>query len=295
MMKLLIACCRRWLRYPFARLCLVLMTAGGILLALFGADVNGFRTASVDDALLGLAGFCQVLITVPVITALTQQELTDGVIRNKLTRGYSRGTVYLSQMLTAFLFSVICSLLLYAPLFLRAFDLLDRTMCAETAGMLVVFTLFLPALSAVCTAVCMNAESFAGIAVCIGLLIGLFAAGIGVQDRLRSPKMTAGDPVMTDGAVQETQVPNPRFVDGTARKLLQTVSRSNPFGARISAQNYADLLPFLAEPGIMQDPERMEYAERTRGELSGAPYCLIGFTVLVSGIGYAVFRRRDLR
>ena len=292
MMTLFFACCRRWLRYPYVCISFVLALAGGILLAVFGVDNYGFRT---DDMLLGLAAVCEMLITVPLITALTQQELTDGVVRNKLTRGYSRRTVYFAQMLTASAFSAICSLLLFAPLFFRAFNLLDRAMCAETIGMLLVFVLFLPALSAVCTAVCMNSESFAGIAVCVGLLLGLLAAGFGVRDSLTRPRMTASDSFVSGETIDDTPVPNPRYVSGTARKLLQTVCRANPVSSLKCALDYAGYLPVLAERGMMQDAGLMEYAESTRVDLSGAPFYLIGFTVLVSGIGCAVFRRRDLR
>lgn len=295
MKTLFFACCKRWLRYPYVRICLLLMTAGGGLLALFGAEVYGGKTASLDDALISMTCFCEVMLTVPVITALTQQELTDGVIRSKLVCGNSRTAVYLSQLLTAFTFSAVCSLLLFAPLFVRAFDLLGKAVSAQTVSMLLVLLLFLPALAAVCTAVCLNAEGFAGTAVCITLLLLLLAAGVRTQDILRRPQTLLSDPDPVTGSVQEAGQPNPDYAGGMTRKLLEAVSRSDPFSCVMNAQEYVSCLPFFAEKGAARDPERTEYAERVRHELSGAALYLTGFAVLVSGIGLAVFRRRDLQ
>ena len=295
MKTLFFACCKRWLRYPYVRICLLLMTAGGILLAVLGAEVYRAKTASLDDAMLSVAFFCEVMLTVPVITALTHQERTDGVIRSKLVCGYSRTAVLLSQLLTAFTFSAVCSLLLFAPLFVRAFDLLGRAMSAQTVSMLLVFLLALPVLSAVCTAVCLNTDGFSGIAVCIALLLGLFAADIGVRQILSRPQMIVSEFAQVDGTVQEQTQPNPEYVGGTKRKLLQIADRANPFSCWLTAKEYADVLPVLSGRGTVPDADRTEYAEQIRHEITGAECYLTGFAVLVSGIGLAVFRRRDLQ
>ena len=55
------------------------------------------------------------------------------------------------------------------------------------------------------------------------------------------------------------------------------------------------MLPVLSGRGTVPDADRTEYAEQIRHEITGAECYLTGFAVLVSGIGLAVFRRRDLQ
>lgn len=286
--------CKRLLHDPYARIVLFLMLAGGGILAVFGSDTVRGQTASLDETMLGLALIAALIVTVPVIVLFTQQELTDGAVRNKLTRGHSRTAVFAAQTFVSAAYCAACSVLLFAPVMIRAHDLLGRAMCAETLCMLGVMLCFLPSAAVLCTAVCLNLRDYAGAAVCIALLFAVFGSGLLVSDLLDRPAYL--NDITYDGkAMIETQTENPHYIGGTLRTALKAYRAVNPVSCRLTAGSYIQDLPFIAGDKPAADEEFAQRVTQIRKETAAALPGLTCFLILTAGIGYAVFRRRDLR
>ncbi|MCR5304944.1 MAG: hypothetical protein K6E36_00385 [Oscillospiraceae bacterium] len=287
------ACCKRWLHSPYVRISLLFMLCGGILLAVLCPQTVKGATVSIDGSLFSLAAATEAIITVPIITALTQQELTDGVIRSKLI-GYTRTEVFLSQAVTGAAYSALCSLLLFAPPCIRAADLLKKAMCLKTAAALAVILLFLPAVSVLCTAICMNLEGFAGAVLCIVLLGGCFFGGMTLIDLLAYPEYL-NDTVYDGTTFQETLTKNPNYIEEPMRDVLNCVNHLNPFSDWHAASAYMDFLSVYADADTIRNEQIQRQAEKSRDGITAVLLGTVCFTVLTAGIGYAFFKRRNIR
>ncbi len=201
-------------------------------------------------------------------------EYSDGAIRNKVAVGHSRFSIYFSNLLTAY----VVSLLSTAATLLAVFALGVPTIGAPTIPVPFLLTTLLgtlvmeTALCAIFTAITMNCAKKAAAAVsCILLFFGLMMASSIVQARLDAPEYIADYIITVDGLDQTEPKPNPQYLRGMEREVYEFAYDLLPTG---QASQYIMMTG--------QHPVRMAL-------------CSAALTVLFSGAGAALFRRKDLK
>ena len=215
-----------------------------------------------------LAVFCSLFIGT---------EYSDGTIRNKITVGHTRISVYLSNLIlcsAAGLFMcaayIVTTLIIGVPLmgFLQAgiMETLLTVICCVVLS--VAFSAFFVLISMLC-------QNKAIVAV-ISILAAFFLLfmGIHVYSRLNEPEVYSVYEATINGEGQETDtVENPLFLKGAKRQLYEF---------------FYDFLPgcqSLRLSGMMNNPD-------PSFRLAG--YSLL-IVVLTTGCGLVFFQRKDLK
>lgn len=226
------------------------------------ADDYFFNTAPM------MGVFCAVFISLFLGT-----EYGDGAVRNKLTVGHRRDSIYLAGFFAVFLGNLVFlaawflgsvpTLLLIGPLEMGLRGFLVYVLIAVG---------FTAVLSAVFTAVG-HLSSNKAITVVLTLLVWLvllFAASA-LDGRLHEPEMQSSIMMTANGIEMLDPEPNPLYISGLARQV---------------AEFLRDLLP-TGQAILMSDAA---IAHPLRQIL-----CSIGLTGLVTAGGVLCFRRKDLK
>lgn len=199
-------------------------------------------------------------------------EYSDGAIRNKLTAGHSRLSIYLSHLITS-VAAALCAAGAYVlpVLAVGLFIYEPPALEAGTLALLVLGTLvLLAAYCALYTLVTMNCsrKSTAAVICLLGMLALYLAAGR-IEVPLMHPEYLNW--VVTEAGEMIPGDPNPRYVGGMERVVLETIQ---------------DLLP----TGQSLQYMRAEVAHPARLPL----YSLIDIGAFTA-IGAALFRKKDLK
>ena len=232
-------------------------------------------TVILDDivfSILPAIGF----ISSALISLLLGEEYSDGVVRNKLTVGHRRSHIYLSNL-------IVCtagSFLALAALFLTGGLLGFALFGGFTYDAGTLFRLFLcsflltAALSAINVLVamaCQNKAVTAILSLCL-VLVMLFAASY-LDGVLNEPEMQYGAMVMHENGVMEFEdpAPNPRYVSGMTRTVMGVAEDFIPMGQALQINNF--------------DLERS----------ARWPVLSIAVFTAVSALGYAIFKKKDIK
>ena len=199
-------------------------------------------------------------------------EYSDGAIRNKLVAGHSRLSIYLSHLITS-VAAALCAAVAYVlpVLAVGLFIYEPPALEAGTLALLVLGTLMLlAAYCALYTLVTMNCSRKSTAAViCLLGMLALYIVSGNVEIPLMHPEYLNW--VVTEAGEMIPGDPNPRYVGGMERVVLETIQ---------------DLLP----TGQSLQYMRAEVAHPARLPL----YSLIDVTAFTA-IGAALFRRKDLK
>ena len=276
MNKLLRAGFCRYLKNPLAAIAAV----ASLVIGLWGG-VNAVFT--IDDVFL-IALF---ITFAAFISLLIGREHSDGGFRNKVIKGYTKGQIFFSEWL---LHTLICLAML--GVFLVGFCLTGHEVLALVpGGMLALIVLcFVCMLVAIVTLLCVLALFIDNRAVAailsVFLVVGLLFASYSIDAALSSPQYyQIGHCDEANEVVLWEQVENPRYVKGVWRVLLTHLNYTIPLGQSE---------PLLELIGIWN-------YEETQVDLSQLnvvkllPVYSLCVTMAVGGIGYALFRRRDLK
>ena len=253
-----------------------------VLIQVFSCVVNSsFEQKTPEDSvLLDYIVFSPLpaisFISSALISLLLGEEYSDGVVRNKLTVGHRRIHIYLSNL-------IVCtagSFLALAALFLTGGLLGFALFGGFTYDAGTLFRLFLcsflltAALSAINVLVamaCQNKAVTAILSLCL-VLVMLFAASY-LDGVLNEPEMQYGAMVMDENGVMEfvDPVPNPRYVSGMTRTVMAYAEDIIPMGQAIQLNNFA-----------------LERSARW-------PLLSIAVFTAVSALGYAIFKKKDIK
>lgn len=231
-------------------------------------------TTSVDAELFKYAAFIGILAA-ELIPLFFGTEYSNGAIRNKLIVGQSRLSIYFANLITGFAACVLCSaaymlgcMALGIPL-LGWFTQPPALLFTALIGSLLMTAAF----CAIFTFVTMNcAKKSTSVVIC---LLGAFAAFIGaivIHSMLEAPEFISGYELSVGGQIVSAQPePNPNYLTGAKRELYQFIFDLLPSGQSVQ---YCSL--------VLSNPVRLM-------GLSAA------VAVLFSGVGAALFKRKDLK
>lgn len=221
--------------------------------------------------------FCAVLIAIVMAVFCSMfigTEYSDGTIRNKIIVGQKRSAVYLANAVTSSLVSIIMCIVAVVPYLCLGIPLLGFfTADIKMILLIGVAVLFLAvAFSSVFTLIAMLCQSKATTAVaCLLLAFGFIITGAVLNEMLNAPKMISGYTMSIDGSFINKEEPNPKYLEGMKREIVQTIYDILPGGQAVQCTTLVAVnLPRL-------------------------PFYSAGIILLTTGIGVSMFRKRDLK
>lgn len=203
-------------------------------------------------------------------------DYSNGTIRNKMSVGHGRCSIYFSNLITSSIGGVLYTLAGWAVILISGLFLKGKLgMAADEFALKIVISLL--AMISACAlftlaGMLISIKSSAVVVIIIGALAMLIGAAALLQ-LLNAPEVFEGGFMITaDGAFKPMDPePNPLYIRGAMRVFLQAICDILPSGQAMQLE--------LSEP---HTPELM-------------PLYSIGLTAAVSVIGAAVFRRKDLK
>ena len=214
--------------------------------------------------------FCSAVI----VGMFTGSDYSDGTIRNKLIVGSRRGDIYLSHLIVGCVASAAVVAVCVATMLLGlpasdGFGIGN----ARTAAMLLLSVPCAMAFSAICTAIALGIQNrTAAVIVAFVAMLMLFCGSLLCNGRLNQPETTMPYAVTIDGVTTGKEEPNPFHVDGVEREIYQWIHDILPTGQVIQ----------------MADGAKPDHMERW-------PFTSALVILLSSEIGYAIFKRKDIK
>lgn len=203
-------------------------------------------------------------------------EYSDGTIRNKVVVGHTRNGIYLANLITCMIASLVMCLTFIISYLAVGYPLLGGFHLEIKQILLLTLASFMVAVvfSSIYTLIAMNNQNKAAIAVACVLFafISMFGGQL-IESRLNEPEMWEAYSYTTDTGqvVEQPAERNPRYLEGAARDFYEFLH---------------DLLP-----GDQQQQIGTMTSEK--------PWILIGYstglTVLTTGAGMLLFRKKNLR
>ena len=233
------------------------------------------NTVILDDIVFSIVpaiGF----ISSALISLLLGEEYSDGVMRNKLTVGHRRSDIYFANLIVCTAGSFIMLAALFLIDGLLGFALFGGfTYDAGTVLRLVLCCFLLTAaLSAIDVLVVMCCQNKAVAAVLsLALVLVMLFAGSYLDSVLNEPEMQYGAMVVHEDGVMEfvDPAPNPHYVSGMTRTVMAITEDIIPMGQAIQINNFA-----------------LERSARW-------PLLSIAVFTAVSALGYAIFKKKDIK
>lgn len=255
---------------------------------LCGANLD---VAGIDDIYI-LAIFIHFAI---IISLSVGREQFENVQRNKIAVGYTKGEFFLSELI---LHVGICALL--TLLFTASFAIVGARLLSHIPGrwlckMAFGFVLSCVSISVLQTVIC-ELISYRGVGpiLCILLVLGLSSGAAQIDVLLAEEETYTINHGIDVESAEEIVRQNPNYVREPYRAILQFTNQINP----CSLMYQCDQLSYYyiydyeyEENDIWLIQEKAVY----ENAITVAPLYLTGSIVLVSAVGYSVFRRKDLK
>lgn len=213
-------------------------------------------------------------IVIAIFTSLfLGVEYSDGAIRNKISIGHKRINIYLSNLITVTitsLFSYIVFLVIVAsigiPLFgtitLPISKLLMLLGCIFAT--IIAYTCIFTFLAMIISNKTINAI------VSIMLIFGMMMNAMICFNKLEAPK-TIQEASIVNGETKIKEVPNPRYLSEEKREIYQIMVDINPAG------------------------QMFQIAGRTVQNLKILPIYSLGITIVFTGLGLVLFKKKELK
>ena len=215
-------------------------------------------------------------ISSALISLLLGEEYRDGVVRTKLTVGHRRSDIYFSNLIVCTAGSFLALAALFLSGGLLGFALFGGfTHEVGTLLWLILCSFLLTAaLSAIDVLVVMCCQNKAVAAVLsLGLVLLMLFAGSYLDSVLNEPEMQYGAMVVHEDGVMEfvDPAPNPHYVSGMTRAVMGIAEDIIPMGQALQINNFA-----------------LERSARW-------PLLSIAVFAAVSALGYAIFKKKDIK
>lgn len=284
---------------------------GIIATAIFGV-IGGYnaRHYYLEDFYIML----ELMVFPVVISWLVGREYGEGIFRNKVICGHTKGHIFLSELILA-LCATGVMFLLYAGIFALlnsyVFGVIDTSILVRVFLDMFFANLLIAAL--VVTIACLLPNRFAVMAVNILVIFGLCFGSGQIEGILKQEEFTVeyewqygGD--TADGGYYMTIVPgsehmveNPNYVGGTPRVILTTVYHILPYSHAIEYRDMSyDWFGCIDKNGNVRPTWKVnangfELTEEEDTDLSLNILYSLGTLSVVCAVGYLGFRRKELK
>lgn len=187
---------------------------------------------NIDNGFFGCALFISIILAV-FCSLFIGTEYSDGTMRNKIVIGHRRASIYLANFITSAIVSIAMSIMFFLPYLCLGVPMLgffEMDMKLVLLFSLTTFTLSV-AFSSIFTLIAMLCHNKANAAViCILLAFALLFSGLILNRMLDAPEIIGGYTMGANGELVYGESPNPKYLDGTKRELVQTIYDINPGG-----------------------------------------------------------------
>ncbi len=243
-----------------------------------------------------------------VLSLIIGREFSDGIFRNKIIAGHSKGQIFLSETVLALCVTMSMFVLTtvgFALFNREVFTFVPFGMLATIYVGIVLATISFVSLMVLVSS-CISNKAIASI-VNILLILALSFSAYQVQHLLNQPEVYEGYSFEMDketGELVETeyQIENPTYVREPMRTVLETFTDIVPYGQFIK---YEPVFRPMLELYAIEEEEYEFYECFKDGvynppteelkELRFLPLYQIGLTIILLGSGYLLFRRKDLK
>jgi len=240
---------------------------------------------SLDGCVFEFAPFMG-LVTAIFISLFVGSEYSDGTIRNKLVVGHSRMRIYLANLIVCSIACMLISMAYVAGIIMvgssKGGELLTET---DVIAMCLICSIFVSAaFTSIMTMFAMlNTNKAGNVVVSMILALVLLVSSSYIYQRLGEPEMYDNYVSVNEVGIptQVEQLPNPLYIDGTPRAVLEVVNDLLPSGQAIQLADAFDA------DGIANK------------DIENAPYRWLGYSMLIivltSGCGIILFKRKEIR
>lgn len=253
-----------------------------------------------------------------VISWLVGRENDEGIFRNKTVAGYTKGQIYISELILS-VSTCVVMFLLFAGIFI-AFNSYVFTKASFVACLGIFFDSLLVniCLAVILTTVsCLISKRYIVAIVNIVLVFALFFASYGIQGTVEQEEyFTEWDYeeiVTTDGdntyvssvpiEGSERQVKNPRYIDGPVRTIAETIYNILPYGHITEycyitydwfGYEYYDLFPEENLTWEKSDKD-LTLSKEVVWDIYENLIWSVALNAAVCALGFICFRKKELR
>lgn len=249
-----------------------------------------------------------------MVSWLVGREYGEGIFRNKIVSGHSKGSVFLSELILG-IGACVLMYLLFAVIFLCFNSYVVGAVPTGPASKIFLSCLFANAcFAAIFVAVSCLVPQRAIVAIInILLVFGMTFVGYSLQDQLNQPEYHSEyeykEVSYTDqnGNVHmqmepdwdsERLVENERYVESPLRDIYEVVNNILPYGHFIDAesnvQNWFGYTDFEGE-STWENSANLEISDENDQELTFNLIYSAVVLLVISGIGYICFCKKDLK
>lgn len=275
MSKLLSANFMRVKKDKFFWIGIAFMFAAGVFFPVMRyTDMKQMETINhIDNGFFACALFIGIMMAV-FCSLFIGTEYSDGTMRNKIVIGHQRTSMYLANLITSAIVSIAMCIMFFLPYLCIGIPLLGFfEMDMKLVLLFSLASLMLAiAFSSIFTLIAMLCHNKAITAViCILLALVLLVTGLILNRMLDATETIGGYTMGADGNLVYGESPNPNYLDGTKREIVQTIYDINPGGQVIQCTSLEAV-----------NTERLPI------------YSLIIVT-LTTGAGVVFFKKKDLK
>ncbi len=304
MSKLLRAGFRRYSRSILFWICLCLSIGVGLFIGYHSGKNASFEPFNY---------ILPIIISAVLVSLGIGREFSDGIFRCKIAAGYSKGQIFVSETIISLSITWIFQLLTSV-----CFAIFNLEVCQEIDIHILAFIWIGVVLTTVTfTAVfvfisCSISKKAIASIVNILLVISICYSGFELAESLKQPEYCKS---VTFEYHEETgervpvfmEEPNPKYIGGEWRTVLETVADISPYGQFLNYRNVFDpmlQLRFVYDGNVAFGDHRFdEYIisgsytpnQEDLQALTWLPLYQLGVIVLLLGGGYFIFRRKDFK
>lgn len=278
MSKLLSANFMRLKKSKFFWISMAVMLAIGIFAPIeryIDMRETGFSN-NIDTGFFGNTQFIGILMSV-FCSLFIGTEHSDGTIRNKIITGQKRTSIYLSNVIISSIVGELMCAVYFVPYLCIGIPLLGGFSVDMKIILLFALTVFLLAIvfSSVFTLVAMLCQRKAIVVVmCMLLSCGFLLTGVLLYRMLEEPETILTYSLYSlneDEEMVSEEKPNPKYLEGTKREIVQALYDINPGGQGIQCA-----LLEAVNPGRL-------------------PLYSLALVILTTGAGLFFFKKKDLK
>jgi ABC-type transport system involved in multi-copper enzyme maturation permease subunit len=223
-----------------------------------------------------------------VIPLIIGSDYSEGTVRNKIVCGYTKGQIYLSEFLCAAAVSTLLYICMMIPLLISGYKGWVMFTVKDLVQIFIGLYLIYISLASIFVIVCCLIRNKAVSAIgCIGIMLVLYIGGNMVDSILSQPKYT--EIYVIDEATNEQTVTrelnNSYMENGALRTSLTAAYKVNP------CAQLGEYIKFIY--GIGADEEA--FANSEREECKTLPLYSLGAILVITSVGTAVYRRKDIK
>lgn len=225
------------------------------------------------------------LVAAIFISLFVGTEYSDGTIRNKIVVGHNRSSIYLSNLIVCAVGNVLIAISYLLTFFIVGITKGGSVVCDIKilipyiiCGLLnvIAFTGIM-----VLIALCVKSKASSAIICMLAALI-LLVTGSVVDQKLAEPEMYEHYVTINESGIptEVEQVPNPNYIGGATRKVLELMNNMLPSGQALQLVNSFD------DSGIIEGNHSYHF--------DWIIYSM-AFSLLFAVIGIAVFGKKEFK